>query len=189
MNTKIEVTSRDFLSLRCPYTGEPLRTYMLVSPSGVRFFAPGARSPRDRYPTARDLYDAWATRAGISGVARGDDIKCPYTGETLEIRSDASGFWYSGGFDPAVPRSRDEFLYYASMRDGVSKYPKPGAQDRVDPVLEQHAFLKHKTIETTDFAMKEAEKAMHRSGLDKTIARETKVSMSVPRPKTGGKKR
>lgn len=115
----IDCTGEDFRDLVNPYTGKPLRVKMMVAPS-PRFFCPDTYSTAVRFPTARAAYDAWARKDGISGAREGRVIKCAYTGETLVPRHDGAGYWFEGGFDPRMLRSRSEFLRLATMRDGKS---------------------------------------------------------------------
>lgn len=126
----VEVTSSRFGGLVNPYTGEGIVVKMTVPKTGVpKFFAPDTYSPGIPFVTAKDACDAVQRRGGKRIVPNGVP-SCAYTGEPLEIQNvEGLGWFYVGGFDPRVPRSAEEFLYYATMRDGVSDRPKPAADE------------------------------------------------------------
>ena len=109
--TTLRAESPEFTSLTDAYTGERLEVFMVATPDGPKFCAPDAESPR---------------RVRI--VEEPSMRTCPYTGEALTLHRLPSGWFMTGGFDPRLPRSREEFLYYATMRNGVSKYPPPSGQ-------------------------------------------------------------
>lgn len=108
--TTFRAESPEFTSLTDAYTGERLEVFMVATPDGPKFCAPDAESPR------RMRSDEPSTPT------------CPYTGKALVPRCTPSGWFMVGGFDPRLPRDREEFLYYATMRNGVSKYPPPSWQ-------------------------------------------------------------
>lgn len=179
MANTVTCTGRAFRGLRDPYTGEPLVVKMVALRTGeARFFAPGAYSPRERFATRAEAHARWMTAEGIEGVRRGQPIVCAYTGERLVPAHDAAGFYFDGGFDPRVPRSRDEFLYYATMRGGVSRYERPGAPSRVSAVHERpdRQVLSHEAP-MLEGSLERAEAAMKKSGF--APQRKTRVSMSV----------
>lgn len=128
-----KVTSLDFTSLKNPYTGELMEVYMLVAPSGeVRFSAPETYSPGDVFDTPEACYRKWNRVNGIEGPKQGSLILCAYTGEPLSlVKSTFGGYRYLGGFDPRMLHTREEFLYYANMRNGESTMPKPAILERV----------------------------------------------------------
>lgn len=103
----LNVESVEFAGLTDAYTGRRLDVFMRAAPEGPLFFAPGAESPRSM--------SSEEPRVKV----------CPYTGKSLTAHRCASGWFMTGGFDPWLPRPREEFLYYATMRDGKSRYPKP----------------------------------------------------------------
>lgn len=105
--TTLHAESSEFTSLTDAYTGERLEVFMVATPDGPKFCAPDAESPR------RVRSDEPTT------------LMCPYTGKALVPCRTPSGWFMTGGFDPGLPRAREEFLYYATMRNGKSRYPKP----------------------------------------------------------------
>lgn len=106
--TTLRAESPEFTSLTDAYTGERLDVFMVATPDGPKFCAPDAESPRR----------VWT-------VEEPPMRTCPYTGEALTLHHLPSGWLMIGGFDPRLPRAREEFLYYATMRNGKSRYPKP----------------------------------------------------------------
>lgn len=127
-----KVTSTDFQGLINPYTGEPMTVFMVVSPKGVKFTCPDTFSTADPAESPSELYRGWDRVNGVAGVKKGKKITCAYTGETLTIATRFGKPCYSGGFDPHRFYTRDEFIYYAKMRDGVSPVPPPsGVEQRV----------------------------------------------------------
>lgn len=141
-----EVTSNDFRGLVNPYTGEPMRVFMVTGGDGpVKFTCPDTFSTSDPAETSEALYAGWNRVNGVSGLKSGQLIKCAYTGELLGCATRFGKPRYTGGFDPHLFYSRDEFLYYAWMRDGVSKFPEPRGEDqrvktpgRTGEVTERH---------------------------------------------------
>lgn len=133
MSTILEVTSPEFSGLTNPYTGEPLGVKMMVPKSGAPlFFAPDTYSTTDRFPSRAEMVAAWNRVDGRSGLKDGRAFVCAYTGLPLRPKSNGEQAWFEGGFDPHRLMSRAEFLYFATMRDGFSIYPKPeGAPPRV----------------------------------------------------------
>lgn len=120
-----KVTSQNFQGLTNPYTGEPMVVFMHVSPSGVKFTCPDTFSTADPAETTGELYARWNRKNGVTGLRAGSPIACAYTGELLSQGTRFGKPCYTGGFDPHMFYSREEFLYYAWMRDGKSPYPKP----------------------------------------------------------------
>lgn len=119
-----KVTSKDFEGLANPYTGDPMVVYMLTGSGPVKFTCPDTFSTSDTADTVSALYDKWNRVNGVSGTRAGA-IRCAYTGELLSLGKRFGKPCYSGGFDPHRFYSREAFLYYAWMRNGVSKYPPP----------------------------------------------------------------
>lgn len=185
MNHTVRCTGQAFKELTDPYAGEPLAVAMTSAPTGIpKFSAPDAYSPSRRYPTSEERYAAWCRSEGISGARSGEPIVCAYTGEQLVPKNDEYGFYFDGGFDPRRFHTRADFLYYASMRSGVSKFPEPGPVEHVETVKEKpdQQVLGH-SVETRDEAMDFAEQAMK----DTRYAPEkkTRVSMSAPAKRKG----
>lgn len=187
MNHTVRCTGQAFSGLTDPYTGEPLVVVMTSNPTGIpKFSAPDAYSPSRRYPTPEDRYAAWCRSEGIDGARSGEPIVCAYTGEQLVPKSDEYGFFFEGGFDPRRFHGRAEFLYYASMRAGVSKFPLPEQEEHVGVSREKpdRQVLGH-SVEISDEAMGFAEQAMRDSHF--APERKTRVSMSVPRKNRRGR--
>lgn len=177
-----------------PYTGEPLRPRMSVSPRGrIRFFAPDTYSPAAPCPTAQAAFRAWNRRNGVEGLKDTEPIVCAWTGKPLHLVHDDSGYHYEGGYDPRMLFDRPTFLYYATMRNGVSEYPKPEPEARVDRPADRgrvtEAARRHadeSRVELTDDAVHLAESIArrHRDVLEPGPAT---VSMAGARKK-GGKR-
>lgn len=118
-------SSSDFKDLVDAYTGTPMLVVMETTPQGVLFSAPGAVTPRRFYPSAETALAALRGRT-----------TCPYTGERLRPVVDGAAVMFAGGFDPARPRPRREFLRFARMRDGLSPV-SAGGDARVGAVREE----------------------------------------------------
>lgn len=127
----VVVTSHEFDGLVNPYTKEPISVKMVVGcgPEPL-FHSDETFSTSDLQPSTKDLYRLWSRIEGREGLRTGLP-KCAYTGEPLTVEEFDGKFRFIGGFDPRVLRTRDEFLYFATMRDGVSSFPKPGVTERV----------------------------------------------------------
>lgn len=180
-----KVTSRDFQGLTNPYTGEPMVVFMLTSPAGVRFTCPDTFSTADSAETTADLYNAWNRINGVSGFKTNKPIVCAYTGKPLSIAQSFGKPCYSGGFDPHLFYSREEFLYYAWMRDGVSKFPEPKKSDtrvkappREGEITERqkrHAETEAPSLDEEKIHMIEKSMLKHKDQLEQSST----VSMSV----------
>lgn len=121
-----KVTSKDFEGLVNPYTGEPMTVYMKVRSGGkVLFACPDTYSTSDLEDDTASLYSKWNRKNGVSGLRTDQPIVCAYTGKPLSVMKRFGKVCYTGGFDPHMFYTRSEFLYYAWMRDGVSKFPEP----------------------------------------------------------------
>lgn len=131
-----EVTSDAFSKLRNPYTGEPMVVQMTVLPGREPLFnCPDTYSTGDSmYPTKEECIAAWDRKDGIAGLRTGQPVRCAYTGEILSVESTGFGWHFTGGFDPHLFYSRDEFLRLATMRDGKPGYVPPKARARVTAV-------------------------------------------------------
>lgn len=181
-------TAAQFTALTNAYTGEPLDVWLSTTCTGrVRFFVKGAYSPARRVATAELAYRLWNRTNGIEGTKDSQPIVCAYTGKPLVLRHDESGYWYEGGFDPAAMYSREQLLYFASMRKGVSKYPKPGPEVRVVRATEAPA-LKRKAsagAELTDEAVAVGEQIAVKFKNELGMSASSHVSMHVSKPKGG----
>lgn len=105
------------------YTGAPMRVVMEPTPRGVLFSAPSATSPR-------------VFRASEAEARRVLGDSCPYTGERFRPLSVDGMTVFLGGFDPARPRPRAEFLALARMRNGESPVSRD-TPSRVEAVPER----------------------------------------------------
>ena len=131
MATEVIVTSAEFAGIRNPYTGVPMKVMMLVGcgPDPL-FHSEDTYSTADLCPSTKDLYRLWGRVDGREGLRTGCP-KCAYTGEPLAVQQVDGRYRLVGGFDPRVLRTRDEFLYYATMRDGKATRSKPDPVTRV----------------------------------------------------------
>lgn len=131
----VKVTSDLFKGLRNPYTGEPMEVEMTVNPGRDPLFrSPGTYSTGEVFATRDECLDAWNRKDGVAGLRTGGPVKCAYTGAVLSFVKTTTGWRLSGGFDPHMFHSRDEFLRLATMRDGVSDRPPPESPVRVTAV-------------------------------------------------------
>jgi len=150
-----------FRGLVNPYTDEPVETCMRVrTGKPPQFFAPDTYSPVSPHePGKAPTMDFW-------------------TGKVLQHRTDENGkVWALGGFDPHLPRSRDEYLYYMKMRNGVSELPPPGEETRVDVSREEAPMPKGHETPIMEEAVKAAEDILQKSGFKtekKTTVRVTR---------------
>lgn len=180
----VDCTGRAFADLTNPYTGERMLVQMLVTKSGEpRFFAPRGYSTSQRFGTRDDAYAAWARSEGVDGARAGQPLVCAYTGKPLVLCHDETGWWFDGGFDPRMFYSRSEFLYFATMRDGVSKYEKPGLMSHVGITKERQKAPESHETRMLDGSLETAENVMHKVGFEPE--RKTQVSMSIPHKKKG----
>jgi len=142
-----------------PYTDEPVETFMRVrSGKPPQFFAPETYSP-------------------VSPHAPGTaPTMCFWTGKVLKHVTDENGkVWAMGGFNPHVPTSREEYLYFMHMRNGVSPLPPP-SDARVEPVREEAPMpLGHETP-VREEAVKAAEDILKKSGFQ--TQKKTAVTVS-----------
>ena len=182
----IKVTSEDFARLVNPYTGKPMEVYMLVGAGEPLFTCPETFSTSDVYRTTADLYGAWNTANGISGARSGMPVRCAYTGEPLSIVETQDGFCYSGGFNPHMFHTRDEFLRLATMRDGVQSYFPPEAarittpppKPEVTEAARRHAEAAAPSLDDEKVHMIEASAKRHGEKLVSSM-----VSMNTNRKK------
>ena len=116
----VNVKAEKFRNIRNPYTGETMEVKMVTGDGVPLFFAPGQYSTAKHFATAREAIDAWDRTDGVTGLKARDSLRCAYTGEPLTVEEDSAGFYLAGGFDPCAMHTDDEFLLYATMRDGVS---------------------------------------------------------------------
>lgn len=142
-----------------PYTDEPVETFMRVrTGKPPQFFAPETYSPVSPHEP---------------GAA---PTMCFWTGKVLKHVTDANGkVWATGGFNPHVPTSREEYLYFMHMRNGVSPLPPP-SDARVEPVREETPMpLGHETP-IREEAVKAAEDILKKSGFQ--TQKKTAVTVS-----------
>lgn len=131
----VEVTSDVFSGLKNPYTGSQMVVQMTVNPGMDPLFrSPDTYSTADAYPTRDECLAAWDRKNGVAGLRTGQPVRCAYTGEALSFVSTELGWRFSGGFDPHMFHTRDEFLRLATMRDGKPGYVPPEARTRVTSV-------------------------------------------------------
>jgi len=187
MSQTVTCTGSAFKGLTDPYTGKPMVVKMLSTKNGVpKFFAPQTYSTYTRFGSKKVAYDNWAKSEGIEGARDGQPIVCAYTGKQLVPKHDETGYYFDGGFDPRKFYTREEFLYYATMRNGVSKYDKPGEPSKVEVVKEKpdRQITSHEAP-MLEGSLEIAEDAMKKSGF--APQKKTKVSMSVSAKKGSAK--
>ena len=166
MAQEVKVTADEFRKLRNPYTGKPMDVRMVVGPVPLFHCGPGEYSTSDRFPTAELAKLAWSRRDGVEGMA-GPPFVCAYTGAPLSADPSPDGFAFSGGFNPKMFYTREEFLYRASMRNGVSPYPPPSPSPRVEKVVRVGGTPREApAAEPTDEAVEIAAAAMQRCKSD-----------------------
>lgn len=150
----IECNAPLFRGLKNPYTGQPITVKMLVTPnSEPMFFAPDTYSTAAFMATATSAVEHWNRVDGVRGLKDTSGLmKCAYTGEPLSL-SRVEGKWYFvGGFNPNALTTRDEFLYYVSMRDGVpsDQFPEVTKLTRATCVdMEPHVYETEEPVEQT----------------------------------------
>ena len=108
---------------------------------------------------------------------------CFWTGKVLKHVTDENGkVWAMGGFNPHVPTSREEYLYFMHMRNGVSPLPPP-SDARVEPVREEAPMPRGHETPVREEAVKAAEDILKKSGFQT----QKKTAVTVP-GKVGKKK-
>lgn len=162
----IAVTAPEAQRLRCPFTGKPLTVHMHISPGSVTFSAPDAFSLKVPRGSLKTLLDDASMRNGVYGAVTVDKAMTdPYTGEKLRVREFPDGrVCLIGGFNPrAAVSTLGEFIYRASMRDGVTdmtppvsiKIEKPEAH-RPEPKAEEE--VSEETMEAAERIVSDAVK-------------------------------
>ena len=122
-----------FGTIKNPYTGETMRVKMCTLPNGaVKYFVPDTYSPTEVFPTAEEAYRHWNRVNGVEGLKSGKPLVCAYTGKALTVVKTDDGYHYEGGFNTHLMYDRPVFLYYVTMRNGKSEYPKPEPDVRVE---------------------------------------------------------
>lgn len=128
---EVLVTSKDFENLVNPYTGQRMVVKMAIGfGDEPMFHSVNTYSTADLQKSTRELFNLWGRVDGRGGLRSGKP-KCAYTGEPLAAKEIGGLYRFDGGFDPKVYRTREEFLYYATMRDGKPVRPKPESVGRV----------------------------------------------------------
>lgn len=124
---EVIATGSDFSDLECPYTGNPIRTVMVLNGTGEPMFraADDTYSPRTMCPSKAVAVLNVARRARSGKVLPPADA---YTGVLLsDPVEDDDGWWFPEAFSPLRARTRAEYLYYMHMRDGAPdpRFPMP----------------------------------------------------------------
>lgn len=142
-----------------PYTDEPVETFMRVrTGKPPQFFAPKTYSPVSPHEPG------------------GAPTMCFWTGKVLKHVTDENGkVWAMGGFNPHVPTSREEYLYFMHMRNGVSPLPPP-SDARVEPVREEAPMPRGHETPVREEAVKAAEDILKKSGFQT----QKKTAVTVP---------
>ena len=186
-----KVTSDAFAKLKNPYTGEPMVVQMTVLPGREPMFnCPDTYSTGDTvFPTRDECLAAWDRKDGVAGLRKGQPVRCAYTGELLALVFTELGWRFTGGFDPHLFYSRDEFLRLATMRDGKPGYVPPADRCRVVavPPKAKVTDLMRKTAESRRASLDEGkvhELEGRMNGIGVRVGSGV-VSMSVGRKKRG----
>ena len=142
-----------------PYTDEPVETFMRVrTGKPPQFFAPKTYSPVSPHEPG------------------GAPTMCFWTGKVLKHVTDENGkVWAMGGFNPHVPTSREEYLYFMHMRNGVSSLPPP-SDARVEPVRVEAPMPRGHETPVREEAVKAAEDILKKSGFQ--TQKKTAVTVS-----------
>ena len=159
--------SRVFDNAINPYTGKKMEVHLVTMKTGqVMFYAPGTYSTTNKFATSHDVIREWSRVNGVSGSRHPESgVRCAYTGEELTMNKDpeTGEYWLSGGFDPTILHTREEFLYYVYMRDGNSPY-KLEATEHVTKPEEAVPMAKGHAPRELDGSIEAAEDAIHKSG-------------------------
>lgn len=177
----VECNAERFAALRNPYTGEAIKVLMLVTGTGVPMFkADRTYSTYDACKSSEEAFNLWSRVNGVAGLRSIEDLRCAYTGEKLGITRDDEGFRLTGGFDPNRFYPGEQFMYYATMRDGKATRPEP-AGIRATYVQRAEVSAKRKAnsgdVSVTQDAMDVVEAAAEKCPLPKSGT----VSMHVSR--------
>lgn len=182
---EVKVTSKLAEGLTDGFTGLPLEVFMEVkAKSPPMFYCPNAFSVHVPYDSLEALQDAVSMKNGVCGLRDATHPTCPYTGAKLKLRPFPDGrFAYAGGLNPRRAfESLEELVYHLSMRDGKTKVAKPEAHAVTKP-KGRDKYLPEQNA-PSDATREAVEKAVVASGLP----RQTRVSMSVPAKKKGGRR-
>lgn len=183
----VDVTAEKFRGLKNPYTGEPIVVKMLVPEHGSpMFFAPDTYSTAKPTPSVPELVHAWDRVDGVGGMKDRTKLTCAYTGETLRIVETSAGFFFEGGFNPGRLMSDEEFLKFATMRDGKPGHVPSGTTGRVEFVEDMKPIVPTVSdgVERTEEALKVAEGVVNRFKDSVGMQKTTVVSMAKT-PKKG----
>lgn len=189
MATRVKCTGAAYRGLMNRYTGKPVTVEMIVSPGSVPMFHawPRTYSTADVFPTFEDARRMWDREDGVFGTkGKAAPLVCAYSGEPLRPVRLADGRWtFDGGFDPNMLHTREEFLGYMRMRDGVP--PLPSAT-RVSQVIRRDGPSRSSSSapEPTDDAVRIAEDAARAAGIG---FESSTVSMHISGKAEGGGKR
>lgn len=187
MAVEVRATASAFDGLVNPYTGAKTTTMMVVTGAGEPMFHADRDeySPWNVYPTAEDAMREWSRENGVYGL-RHPPFLCAYTGAVMTLEKVDGGYRFAGGFNPKLFRSRESYLYYATMRGGKTDLPVPATNfpRRVDEVVRPDAPARRKQSRAADLTQEgidtakgvvEANRGLFEPG--------STVSMSVVRKK------
>lgn len=140
---EVIATAEPFLDIRCPYTGRPVETVMVMSPGEPEPMfraADGTYSPRSPVQSRSDAVRLACRSCGSRPAPEPTDA---YTGRRLgdPDRFDSASWWFPSAFSPTRLRTREEYLYFMHMRAGEPdpRFPRPSPPVRVRPVAEKPA--------------------------------------------------
>lgn len=182
---EVIATGSDFSDLECPYTGNPIRTVMVLNGAGEPLFraADGTYSPRTRCPSKAVAALNACRRARLAHVPVPADA---YTGaEFPDPVEDEEGWWFPEAFSPLRVRPRAEYLYFMHMRDGVPdpRFPKPDGSPRIRAVKPPEPVRTEREVQGQDIGQDSIEFARMAVETSGCAERSPTVSMSAPAKK------
>lgn len=180
---EVIATGSDFSDLECPYTGDPIRTVMVLNGTGEPLFraADGTYSPRTRVRT-RDAAQILASRRRGAAQAAFPHLDA-YTGVPLSGPvADEEGWWFPEAFSPLRVRPRAEYLYFMHMRNGVPdpRFPKPDGSPRTRAVKPPEPVRTDRKVQGQDIGQDSIEFARMAVETSGCAERSPTVSVSAP---------
>lgn len=188
MATIVDCTGPNFRNILNPYTGEAMKIKMLVTPKGALYFAPDTYSTTQSFDSVAEARRQWSRIDGVYGCRKSDDVaRCAYTGEVLTPQDDGS---YLGGFDPTMFHPLAEFLYFATMCDGIPTREKPEEVSRVEKPAEYVPMAKSREPEYIEGSLEAAGEVIKKSGVkfEKRSMVTAGIDLGPKKNKTKGKR-
>lgn len=185
--TDIEITAREACGIKCPFTGDELRIVGHIDGGHIVYNAPDAFSLSEPQESIERLYARASMRNGVEGgIARGEAMTDPYTGNRLVLKRLPDGrFIFRGGFDPRrAMMSLAEFVKAASRGERVlGEAPTAASVEHVEediPTVADDSDDPHKAVEEI------SEKAAH--DVAKALGLDNKKTTVAFTKKAKGKK-